>query len=700
MSRQRFVSYGAVRSRPEFEHIVSPDALTGDLPPAESILSMWRAIEAGNLDIEEELFWLTYELVALEDGLDDLDMLAAFVLLLASMMHTRQGSTCLPLGAPLDEAALAILPPGLPIAPREVLARIHALLDAGMLTALVGEPEDYRPLVLDGDAVYPQRLWFYEGRLAQALAMRLGQQRASVETTHVGRALAEVLGTARGAAGGQLSLTSEQQYAVLSAVHAPLTLITGGPGTGKTSVIVSILRVLVRMGVAPDRIALAAPTGKAANRMVESIMAQLATLERQIEAEQALAAELPRAQTLHRLLGWSQTSGQFHHHEHHRLPAQVVIIDEASMVDLFLMDRLMRAVHPEAHLILLGDADQLPSVEAGAVLRELLPQRAHTAHPWRLLVRPPIEAQTGDEPLSPFVARLTHSHRMREDDPAGRQILSVAMAVRAGDAEPALRADPPLVRRVAAPEALEWAGVELLEIEIKEAESILARERLRALVDVWFQRFIAPQQGFKALGSLRIDAQEGGAISADNAVRAIWSHLSRARILCLTKVFASGTRAINEMFLERMRGALGARPTDVFMPGVPVMMLRNDYEREIFNGDQGVILPVRQHGRREQMAVFPQGAGFRALPLESLRAHLEPSFAMTVHKSQGSEFQHIALVLPAQTGGLLTRELLYTALTRSSRSALIVGTEHALISGSRALMERHGRLLQRLGSSR
>jgi exodeoxyribonuclease V alpha subunit len=696
MSRQRFVPFGTVSSRPEFA-VHMPITCAVPAP----IAALWEAAGAGLLDVDEELFWMAYELISLESGLDEAAQHAAFTLLLAVLLHTRQGSTCLPLGAPLEAVVLALLPADA----GAVVAHIRALIDTDRLPALLGGPGDYRPLILDGGALYPQRLWHYEARLAEALAERLSTQRASVDTTHVGRALAEVLGSARGAAGQSMALTDEQQYAVLTAIHAPLTLITGGPGTGKTSVIVSLLRLLVRLGVAPERIALAAPTGKAANRMVESIMAQLSALPSRIEAEDALAAELPRAQTLHRLLGWSQTTGQFHHHAHHRLPAQVVIVDEASMIDLFLMDRLIRAVDPEAHLVLLGDADQLPSVEAGAVLRELLPAVAHTAHPWRLLVRPPIPPTVAHEPLSPYVARLTRSHRMREDDPAGRQILSLANAIRSGEvrsSQVAGEADSPapLLRRVSQLAALEWLGVELYEVEIKEAESILARERLRGFIDAWFARFNTPPQGFQGLGTLRLDAKDGGEISQVSAVRAIWEQVARARVLCMTKVFASGTRAINELFLERVRAALGARPGDVFMPGVPVMMLRNDYERELFNGDHGIILPVRQHGRREQMAVFPCGAGFRALPLESLRAHLEPSFAMTVHKSQGSEFQHIALVLPAEGGGLLTRELLYTALTRASRSALIIGAERALIAGARAHMERHGQLLLRLGQHR
>jgi exodeoxyribonuclease V alpha subunit len=229
-----------------------------------------------------------------------------------------------------------------------------------------------------------------------------------------------------------------------------LTAISGGPGTGKTSVVVSILRVLARLGVDLESVALAAPTGKAAKRMEESVQKGLLAIPNRSEVDEEILECLPEARTLHRLLGYSPKMGGFRHHENNPLANEIVIIDEASMIDLGLMDRLLRAVPMDARLILLGDADQLPSVDAGAVFRDLLP---------------PKEGVPDDDPRRDASVVLSESYRMDLSDSAGRNILKVAAKINAGQAEslfdPNAPQDETITERPSVDE-LTFHGAELL----------------------------------------------------------------------------------------------------------------------------------------------------------------------------------------------------------------------------------------------
>jgi exodeoxyribonuclease V alpha subunit len=264
-------------------------------------------------------------------------------------------------------------------------------------------------------------------------------------------ALADVEARPAAPAGAPIELSGEQRKAVLLAASRPLAVVSGGPGTGKTAICAALCRVLVRTGVAPDAIALAAPTGKAAQRLTWSITGALAALARPGDEDARLAAELPASRTLHRLLGYHPATGRFRHHRQFPLPADVVIVDEASMIDLELMERLVRALAPKTRLVLFGDADQLPSVEAGAVLRDL--------------------AACGED--AGFACRLERSFRMDPSDPDGRAILAAAHAVRAG--RPAELLAPALVRP-----APTYRGVERIE-----------PDGLARLVDTWYGERIA-----------------------------------------------------------------------------------------------------------------------------------------------------------------------------------------------------------------
>jgi exodeoxyribonuclease V alpha subunit len=396
---------------------------------------------------------------------------------------------------------------------------------------------------------------------------------------------------------------------------------------------------------------LAAPTGKAANRMWTSIRRGLeAVLERDPVDEELLSAGV-EPQTMHRLLGYIPGTDRFRHHDNNPLAATTVIVDEASMIDLVLMERLLRALAPGARLVVLGDADQLPSVDAGAVLRDL------------------VQAGAGRG----FAVQLTRSFRMDPQNPAGRAILTAAREVNAGRAaallDPAGESPGRLMRRDAL-SALEYQGVEFWATggEIS---------RVHEFVDHWLKKRIRGQRDFERLSAkVYRYLDERWADEDERDLAALFAIYDTSRLLTVTRRLSTGSEALNRRLHKRVLADASLSYSPDFVPGEPVMMRRNDYERGLFNGDQGMVVRVSDSGGPQQFrVVFPRGGSFAMFRLDALRTHIELSFAMTVHKSQGSEFDEIALILPAVELPLLTREMLYTGMTRARRSVVLIGTE-------------------------
>lgn len=514
---------------------------------------------------------------------------------------------------------------------------------------LTTNPDVYRPLIVTDGWLYHQRTLHYERELATRIRARLALTPAAPDGLQ--EAMSDVLATPT------FRLSDEQRDAVELAARAPLSIITGGPGTGKTSIVVSLLRVLARCGVDPDRIALAAPTGKAANRLGESIETQLASLDEPAELDATLTDEQRAPVTLHRLLKYSGTHARFMRDENDPIDADWVIVDEASMIDLVLMERLARCVPPTARLVLLGDVEQLPSVETGTVLRDLI--GADGAH----------------------VARLRESFRMDPSDPAGHGILTLAGQVRDGDIE-----------------ALGDLSNVPTGITFEHVVPHLMRSRLLEFVDRWFDERVTAIDGFNTLCRQTYNISDGEFDEATEAdIAKLFAHYDAFRILCLTRVYASGSAALNAAFHLRMARRSGVEGIPDYLGGEPVMMLRNDYERRLFNGDQGLLLWVDSGDDGPRLAaVFPHDGGFRAHHLSGLSGQLSHSWAMTVHKSQGSEFDHVALMLPEEDIPLLSRELLYTAITRARRSVSILGPRELFRAGAKRAVERWSGLADRV----
>lgn len=616
------------------------------LPPPEGVLGRpaagppraWqRALR--ELSLPEGLLALAWSLAGLPAGLDPARRRDLALVLLAVKVNEAQGSTCLPLD---DEAVCRGLAQSLGVArlPLEVLQ------DPALDSFLTGAG----PLVVSGGALSSRRLFTAEASLAQAIR-RLAAQ------PPIPRAVPEPLVT------DPVALSEEQRAAVSAGLSGPLALLTGGPGTGKTSIVVAILRAALAQGLPAGDLALAAPTGKAARRMGEAIHGARLRLRQPIPSDEGLLHPAVLPQTLHRLLGYLPSGDRFRHHADNPLKARLVVVDEASMIDALMMDRLLQALAPDARLVLLGDADQLPSVEAGTAFRDLvagLPDRT---------------------------VRLTRSYRMDEATSGGAAILTAARRINEGQAD-ALFEGPDAVAVRSGPERLQGVGVELLDPD---------EAAMRAFLDAWLLELEA-QEGFRTgIQHVFQVGPAGWGEGETERLAALFRMMDRARLLCPTREAPRlrGSEGINAYLHAQVQAARdqGLQKRLAFSLGEPVMMTRNDYARGIFNGDQGLVLLVAHAGGAPRLdVVFPTRDGFQAFAAGPLLGELELAYALTVHKAQGSEYDRIALVLPEGDSPLATREVLYTALTRARQAATILGSREAVALAAGRTIRRFSRL--------
>jgi len=648
-----------------------------------------RQIESGasELNLDSAAVHLAAEIAALEPDLDEQQRLALILLITASLVALQEGSTRLPAtGAdarePMGRIVGALCGDGFgPAGPAAMLDTIQTMLESGEAACVIGRmPDDYRPLLYLRPFIYHQRVRTAEAALAALLARRLTQVPPADDRKAIDAAIADIVSRPGAVAGSKLMLSAEQCEGVAKAAAYKLALISGGPGTGKTSIILAILRVLVRMGVKPEQIALAAPTGKAAYRMGESIADGLERIEDPAPADRMLKESRSAPATVHRLLGYSPSRRRFTYHRGNPLEAAVVIVDEGSMLDLSLMERLVGAIKPQARLIVLGDADQLPSVAAGAVFRDLVSAAA----------------QVGAQPARyPAIAtRLTHSYRMDTNDPAGRAVFSLAQAINSAALAMADSAGGGLARRER-PDELRFEGVEFLS----------SARAVEPFLDRWYGTRINSAAIDRLSRQVFDETEHGFDAATQGDLEVIFNHLAASRILCFTRVLSTGSERINAGLHRRWADGAGLAPEREFLPGEPVIVTRNDYERMLFNGDQGVILRIRRPGgRAAAMAVFRRGGKFEAFHLPALREALELCYATTIHKAQGSEFDAVAILMSEQDIPILTREALYTGVTRSRRSVVIVGPEELMRVGIARAIDRFSglgeELVRQLGDKR
>ena len=536
----------------------------------------------------------------------------------------RSGSTCLELArlrdVTVDEEQDPADLDALPWPEPDVLDR--ALRRSPLV---VGAPTGgLRPLrLVDTDAgtlLYLDRYWRQEQAVRDTLADRAVEPPA-VDLAQVQQGLRRLFGSA--------SAPDRQRVAVAMAATRWTTVLAGGPGTGKTTTVARVLALLHRPGL---RIALAAPTGKAAARLQESVRAQAAEL--------GLPPDLT-AVTLHRLLGWRPDSRtRFRYDAADRLPYDLVVVDETSMVSLTMMARLLEAVRPDARLLLVGDPDQLTSVDAGAVLADLV-ARPVTGPPDPVLAQlvgadltaadDPAEAgltPTEHDRLRNGIVRLSRGRRF------GGTIAALAVAVREGRADRVL-------------DLLRSGSEDVSFVEDGDAGAV--------------QRDVVT-----AATALTRAARAG---DVDGALARLEDH----RLLCAHRHGPHGVAHWDRRALSWVATALGEPlHAAAWYPGQPLLVTRNDHEAKVYNGDTGVVVD-----RGGLLAAFARGST-PVLLHPSRLADVQTVHAMTIHRSQGSQYDTVSVVLPPTASSLLTRELLYTAITRARRHVRVLGTEESV----------------------
>jgi len=568
------------------------------------------------------------------------------ILLAAAMVSrfTREGNICLDLpsveGRPLngdsDGPDAMVLP---------ALAKWYAVLEG---CKVVGKPGDYKPLILDNRSrLYLYRYWDYERTLADFIRDRIGDIDDKNNQARLGEVdvalFRESLSRLFPATPDDDGDTDWAKIAAVTAFLKRFSVISGSPGTGKTTVVAKVLALLVEQSKGKElRIALAAPTGKAAFRLQESIRKN----RERLASPDAVKAAIPdNATTIHRLLGSLRNSPYFRFNKRNPLPFNLVVIDEASMVDMPLMSKLVQAMPTEARLILLGDRDQLSSVEAGAVLGDIC--GIGEPKPYSSDFASTLKAFTGHDltgsddgsmpGIQDCIVGLKKNYRFEKDTGISR----ACNEVNAGNSQGAMS-----ILRSDAYGDISWS-------DMRGPDAMVSA--VRDVVNKRFKNYLK-------------------AIDLHNYSEHTLDFFEDFRILCAVRQGPFGVVALNRIVERVLKEANLIKTEGQWYSGRPIMITRNDYNLRLFNGDVGVILP--DYGQDNELRAFFRDAGgnIRKFPPVMLPEH-ETVFAMTVHKSQGSEFERILFILPDYDSPVLTRELIYTGITRAKKNVDIWGSE-------------------------
>jgi exodeoxyribonuclease V alpha subunit len=523
----------------------------------------------------------------------------------------------------------------------------------------VGNEDLQQPLVLEDDRLYLRRYWKDETRVAQRVTQLAATSR-EVDQSKVKQWLDKLFDKPTDSLDDNAN-PDWQKIACAIAIRSNLSIITGGPGTGKTYTVARLLALLFALSDAPNRlrIALAAPTGKAAARLKQSIDNALIELSEKLSGELPLAdltSRMGAARTLHSLLGSRPDTRSFTHHAGNPLDLDVLIVDEASMVHLEMMACLLDALPPNAMIVLLGDKDQLASVEAGAVLGDMCLNAQ--AGGYSVATLDYVANTTGQaipaayagnaSSLAQQTVMLRHSHRFTGP------ISELAIAVNAGIAAEAMRC-----LRTKKDKILMWQGGEHKQAQVEDV----------------LQLALAGRDGCEGgygpyLRLLNECPDTKDAALYEQWVSQVLQAFESFRILCAVREGDWGVAGINKAIEKRFETDGLIKRNGEWYVGRPVMVTRNDYGIGVFNGDIGITLadPLNKNSLR---VYFLEGQTVRSVLATRLQS-VETAYAMTVHKSQGSEFHHTVVVLPRETSPVITRELIYTGITRSRKFFTLV----------------------------
>ncbi len=592
----RLTTRGTVRSKLAFE------GLDKDIPYLGDIFS-----GALSHELDNDSFTLAEEILRLAWTLGNEEKRTLALLVLATFSSMRQGSTCLSLeggvNGPLGKQLSSFFDSPTSREKQGRLRAVKKLVHEESLSPIFGRPGDYRPLILDQGKLYTHRHHSIEVALASAISARLRLELIPNTT------ITEPTGR----------LSEEQKSAVATALSTPLSLVTGGPGTGKTSIVSALVNTAIKSGTPTENIVLAAPTGKAASRLQDALQD---------------SANSPETKTVHRLLRYHSRTQQFRHNKANPVPFQLVIVDEASMVGMEIMKSLLEAMPPSATLVLLGDADQLPSVYVGSVFRELI------------------------NVASIPTTRLSKNFRIQTGEKSGALLQHATNEIAAGSCQ--LLTNPPF-----------FQGPDVDSVVV--AKSLAQRALSKSLL-------LHP---FDVTGETLSD-------SSFDRFSKLSENQSRSKFLCVTRNGQRGAAGIN----AKCQQALHESNDTNFRHGDPVIVLRNDYHRGLYNGDQGIVLETTS--RTGLSVVFGSDVAAQVFPLESIHNNISLAFALTVHQSQGSEYEQITLVLPNQDIPLMTRELVYTAVTRARQTVSVIGDPSLLKAAAKRTVQRTSGLAERI----
>ena len=532
------------------------------------------------------------------------------------------------------------------------------------LSPVVGRPGEFRPLILDdAHRLYTYRYWNYESKVADRIRDMAGTtipfpQSFNQETC---QELIERLFPESISPDGHVS---KQIIAALIALTRHFCLISGSPGTGKTTAVARILAFLLEVSDATKSfcIALAAPTAKAANRLEESI----SKIKQVLHCPEWVKILIPEeSSTIHRLLGSDVDGTSYRYTERNPLPYDIVVVDEASMIDLPLMSHLLEAIPRQCRLILLGDPHQLSSIEAGAILGDIVGPGEKNLYPPDFLdmfrrytgIHAPASVAQKENVMGNAMVELTRNYRIPDESILGR----FKKSVMAGDADDAVH-------------LLESGGDVLTWMEI--SEPLALKSFVRKEIGKYLNQYLRHV-------SLYADCNE------------VFQYFDSFRILCTLHGGLLGTVHLNRLVEDYLKDMSDVPPGRFFYPGKALMITNNDYALQLFNGDIGLVLA--EENRKEGYSVCfrePKGA-FRKLTTHALPEH-ETAFAMTVHKSQGSEYDRVFLLLPESDNPILNRELIYTGITRARHSLTICSRKEILSRAISRKMERYSGLTEKI----
>ncbi len=562
------------------------------------------------------------------DGGDDPDLSLAAAL----VSHFRgQGHICLDLATVEGKSLLTIADAGISIR----CPGLGAWRKKLEKSPVVGHSGEFKPLILDGRSkLYLHRYWGYQEKLASLLKKRIRDCNHQLDITLLKKGLDRLFPPVDN------NGIDWQRIAAFTALTRLFCVISGGPGTGKTTTVVKIIAlILEQTGTERNRISLAAPTGKAASRLQDAVNFEKSRLNCEDYVKDAIPQ---KASTLHRLLGSIPGSPYFRYNAENNLPVDVVIVDEASMVDLALMSKLVQAIPLRARLILLGDKNQLASVEAGAVLGDICD--SGNPHGFSEAFYRAVKEIAGFEGvLEPdkamghgicdSIVQLRKSYRFGSDSGIGK----VSRAVNAGYDHVSIT-----LMKDNSYQDMEWKG-------LPRPDNL--PKAIRETVINGFETYLNAGDPLKTLALF-----------------------DSFRILCALREGPYGVTALN-LLTERILKNVGlVKSEKTWYPGRPVLITRNDYNLRLFNGDVGIVLKDTEAD--DDLRVFFFGADGTLRKIHPLRLpEHETVYAMTVHKSQGSEFEHVLFILPDRDYPVLTRELIYTGITRARKGIEIWGNE-------------------------